>query len=303
MLRKWIAALALLAAACPAWAQQDCRLQIAASLPMTLERANVITVPAEVEGKPVRLIVDTGSPASGLRESMVEEAKLNYEISKRWERYRIFGGVKISRNATLKNFKLGNLQASGITMLLIPREEHVLKTMDGILGGNVLTQYDVDFDFAKAKMNLFLPHRCEGQAVYWTQNEEAIAKVPFKYDGHIRIEVMLDGKKIKATLDTGASITVLDKENYMPEFGLTETSPGMTNVSPPDAQYPRYLYPFKTLSFGGVTVDHPKVTFVSQKYSRNDDYNMLIGMDVLRNLHLYIAYNEKMLYITSASQQ
>lgn len=300
---KWCSALGLaVLVSSGALAQDDCRLQIAASLPIMLDGANRNTVPATIEGKDVRLLVDTGATATLMRESLADELKLNYEIAKRWERHRIFGGINVNKFVNVKDFRLGKLQASGIPFMLVPQEERVLKGEDGILGGNVLTQYDVDFDFANAKMNMFLPHRCSGQAVYWTQDESAIAKVPFIYDNHIRVEVLVDGKKIKATLDTGASTTVLDTEEFMPQFGLTPSSPGMTTTSPPGAENPRYSYTFKTLSFGGVTVQNPKVTFVSSKTSKVHDYNMLIGMDVLRNLHLYVAYKEKMLFITSATQ-
>jgi len=74
------------------------------------------------------------------------------------------------------------------------------------------------------------------------------------------------------------------------------------SVTTPGEALPRYSYTFKTLNFDGVTVQNPKVWFISQKYSKDPDYKMLLGMNVIRQLHMFISYKEKMLYITSATQ-
>lgn len=277
-------------------------MQIAASLPMTLNASNRITVPATVEGQPVRLMVDTGAPMTLLQRSKAEALGLKYEMAKRWERGRFFGGTKVSRKVTVNEFILGNLKASGVEVWLAP-DEHQLEGADGLLGASVLLNYDVDFDFAGAKLNLFLPHRCPGKVVYWTQNEDAITKIPMTMDhAHVRLDLAIDGVPIKATLDTGASGLTLDMETFMPKFGLTPQSPGVVAVPARDGVHTIYRYTAKNLSFGGVNVTNPIITFVPQDLSKDRDYDMLLGMDVLRHLHMFFAYKEKMLYVTSATQ-
>jgi hypothetical protein len=59
-----------------------------------------------------------------------------------------------------------------------------------------------------------------------------------------------------------------------------------------------YNYPFQTLTFGGVTVNRPHIQIVSDPVWREDD--LLLGVGILSQLHLYIAYGEKKLYITPA---
>jgi hypothetical protein len=88
----------------------------------------------------------------------------------------------------------------------------------------------------------------------------------------------------------------------MPLFGLTPQSPGVSSVTSPGEPLPRYRYTFKALSFEGVVVKNVQVVFVSQKYSKDPDYKMLLGLDIIRQLHMFISYKEKMLYITSATQ-
>lgn len=304
-MKIWIAASAMvLLAGQGAFAEEpDCRLQIAAALPMQLDNSNTVSVPAAIQGHPIRMLVDTGAYSSTLQQTTADALGLKYEVSAKGGRGRIFGNIKMRRFVTVKDFTIGNLKADGISFMLMPPDERLQGAHDGLLGGNVLTKYDVDFDFANGKMNLFLPHRCPGKVVYWTADDDAVAKVPFRLKGqHIIIKLMLDGKEVEATLDTGATMSIMDMETYMPKYGLTPDSPGVMRRGGADNPYPRYSYTFKELSLPGVTVKNPSLTFVSQKYSHNDDYNMLLGMDVLRQLHLYIAYSEKMLYITGAAQ-
>jgi len=295
-------AAAAIATGVPSHAEQDCRLQLAASLPMTLESSGHVAVMGTIGDRPVKLVVDTGG-VTMLRESVAKQLGLDYQPLKHWQNASIFGDIHMHRSAVVRGFTLGGLRADGISFLLIPDEDGKLSGLpDGILGENVLSLYDVDIDYAHAKMNLFLPHRCPGRAVYWTQNEDLIAKVPMEFGGDfIKMKVTVEGKQIRAILDTGATDTVMDLETYMPEFGLKPDSPGMQRIGAADDPHPRYLYTFKTLSFEGVTVNNAKVQFVSQDASHDPYYNMLVGEDILRQLHLYISFQEKTLFITSAS--
>lgn len=302
--RALVFAAAAAALVAPALAEEDCRLQIATSLPLDFESAARPVVPAAINGQPIRLLVDTGSPGMALQEAKAKALGLDYEVAKRWEKGRIFGGTGLNRYTTVNDFTLGKLKAGGISFMLIP-DERQIPGADGLLGATILDYYDVDLDFANAKMNLFAPHRCPGRVVYWTQDESVIAKIPLDKEsgGHIRMEVEINGQTIKATVDTGASHSVMDAETFMPKFGLSPSSPGMQEYHVPDDPNPRYHYVFKEMHLNGVTVKNARVTFISQNYSRARDYDMLLGMDVLRELHLFIAYKERMFYVTAATQK
>jgi hypothetical protein len=74
------------------------------------------------------------------------------------------------------------------------------------------------------------------------------------------------------------------------------------------------------LSFGGITVSNPHMVIYPDLMGKRDYDNttltgsmiahaddgmqdeLLIGMDVLRQLHVYIAYGEQKLYITPPDQ-
>ena len=77
-------------------------------------------------------------------------------------------------------------------------------------------------------------------------------------------------------------------------------------------------YVFKTISFGDVTVTNPHIAIIPDIIGLNDPNNagrtdsrikkedddlgpdLSIGMDVIRQLHIYVATKEDKLYITAA---
>ena len=291
------------ATAVSAAAEEDCRLQLAATLPMDLHNG-AITVPASLGDIPLKMVIDTGASNSVIRESLARKLGLHYDMLKNYFTMSFFGGVEVHRYSTVNGFTLGKLKGDGLVLTWLPDDNRQAWPQDGLLGANVLGMYDVDFDFAKATMRLFAPHRCPGRVVYWTQDESQIAKLPIEWHGaHIRVPVEIQGHTIKAVVDTGANVTVMDLETYMPEFGLTPTSPGVKEVHESRDPRPEYLYTFKEINFQGVTVKNARVLFVSEKYSHDPDYKMLIGTDILMQLHLYIAYQQRLLIVTPASAQ
>jgi tetratricopeptide (TPR) repeat protein len=64
-----------------------------------------------------------------------------------------------------------------------------------------------------------------------------------------------------------------------------------------------YHFPFQTLSFSGVAVANPDI-LIMRPLGTGDvgssEVPFAIGQDVLRQLHLYVAYRERALYATSA---
>ncbi len=65
-----------------------------------------------------------------------------------------------------------------------------------------------------------------------------------------------------------------------------------------------YSYAFKSLSMGGVAVTNPKVALSDAPTVLADEHGSLVlGMTELRFLHLYFAYHERKLYISTVRAQ
>jgi hypothetical protein len=121
-------------------------------------------------------------------------------------------------------------------------------------------------------------------------------------------------------VDTGAPITLLRAPNAASDFDLRPESPGLEKFEgATDQSLVPYYHVFKTLTVGDITITNPaigilndaeQVSFRAHHHDKIDldpvygsslpTSQINLGMDVLRKLHLYVAYGEKTLYVTAA---
>jgi len=314
--------------ATPALAE-DCRnLVQRASLDMTLMRGDAILVPAILNGAQMQMLLDTGGGISSVSQKTVKALNLApHEVAVKTLDMR---GNASQRAVRLDEFALGALKGKGVDLMVLPDPN---AQFDGLLAGDILEGYDVELNFATRKVNLFSPDHCEGKVIYWPAT--ALAVVPFTMarpargnpnepssinllpDTHIRVAVTLDGKTFSAIVDTGASVTTMSAAAAKSAFGVAADSPGAVTIAPND---PRFGYVFHSLAFEGIAVTNPHVLIHPDLVGKNDPDNtntadshitrvddgmgpdLIIGMDVLKRLHLYIAYHERKLYITPPDQ-
>ena len=287
------------AAPCAAADNEACNLVRAASLDMSTDSSGGQVVPLTLSGRTLNLLVDTGGIDSMLTESVVDSLKLRVAPFPD-RRVVMFGGYRLNRFAVGHDIDFGGLKAPCKEFIIMP-EGHLPDGLDGTLAPDILRAYDDEFDFAGAKLNLFLSNHCQTNMTYWTKSEHAEIPIEQDHDGHISFFVMLDGKKIRATLDTGASRSVLNLEEAEDLFGFTQSDSKLKTLAKTDNGY-TYMYPFKTLNFSGGSVANPDLTlFSTRDEGMSGGPALILGMGILRQLHMYIAYREQALYVTAAS--
>lgn len=288
----WLTA-ALVAAGASGAEPEKCTLGRYATLPITFDEAGLVTVPFKIGGQEENLLVDTGGMFSMLTNSAASRLGLK-PITLEWgtELYG-WGGRRLNHYVEAHDIEIAGAMLHKKDFVLAP-DDYLPLDDDGILAPDILMIFDVDFDFANSRIGLFSQEHCEGKVVYWTHDD--YAAIPFKLDEgrHLKINVTLDGKEVPAIIDTGASRTVMSLEAAESLFDI-----------PPSAVTQEGQYPFKALTFQGVTVNNPAIILVpddkSQIMGRNSAPQMIVGMGVLRHLHLYIAFKERKIYVTPAS--
>lgn len=308
----WAAAMLAALITLPAQAEEDCRLHIVASIPMeNLVHSNGIAIPVTIGGKQFRFLVDTGAPQSFISDTAADTLGLKRRsfFSVNID-YRFFGGERATSYVEASDMQIGGTPVPA-TKLLVVREGRLKsgnENIDGLIGGNFLTLFDVDFDFSNNKINLFLPHPCAGRAVYWTADESKISKFPFvsknkawSIGGHVFARAEVDGKAMDALVDTGATISHMDMDLAKSSFGINELSPGMQPLGKDVTAKTDYRYAFRRMQIGGITIDNP-LMILSPKEHSQVAFDTILGMNVLRQLHLFIAYKERMLYVTAAKE-
>lgn len=185
----------------------------------------------------------------------------------------------------------------------------------GVLGASNLRSADLEIDPAAGQVKLFDQNHCEGRTVYWSSNYEAL---PIHIDPRTQwllVDVELDGQKLTGMIDTGASWTVIPTGAALDRFGLSPTSPGA--IAAPegmtiDAQPQEAVaFNFKSLRIGDITIHNPRILAASLRHDTDTATgshmsvqsqimpDILIGMNILKNFRLYIAYHEEKIYLTN----
>jgi hypothetical protein len=278
--------------------QTSCQLVEVASLDMRAISGDRFTVPMTVGGKSVDMLLDTGDDMSTLTYQTAKDLDLRvkpldvaaYSTPVTPE------GLNVTDWTTAKDIQLGNLKGDRQTMGLWPGNT---TEFGGSLGTDIVAKYDADFDFGNAKLNLFTRDHCPAP-IYWTKGPVAV--IPIEYTSAWLLSVELDGKKIDAVIDTSRSHSYLDWGYSQMVFDLNEKTQGLKAVRG-KGDRTIYKYPFKSLNFNGIIVNNPDIDLTPSTVSNltgNFPY-LAIGMDVLKQLHIFVAGGEKKIYITSAS--
>ena len=134
----------------------------------------------------------------------------------------------------------------------------------GVLGPDILRNYDVDMDFGARKLQLISPDHCEGKVVYWTAPTVAIVPMRLAQDGKTVISVKLDGQQLDAVINTGAPNTILNLDVAEDRFNVDVNAPDVKQVGQLGkiASAKIYRRQFQSLSFEGVTINNPEINLV-----------------------------------------
>ena len=307
----------------PATAECTKPLTLVTSVDMAPIKDNrAVVVPVTLGGKPKLLLVDTGGAVTEMTPQAADELALT-RARTGMQLFDVAGHM--SNQFVHTSLGLGVLTARDMVFMVSPGNDPISDDADvaGILGPDIMQHYDVDIDFGTGKFNLLSQDHCEGKVLYWKADAVAVVPMRLMDSGHIQLQVILDGQPVTAMLDTGAYNTTLTTLVAEGTFGL---KPGSAEM-PQTGQLPdrpvalTYHHVFKSLGFEGIAVNNPDIDiipdFLKQVATENATPDtgshlvtpksnetaqaMLLGMDVLRHFHFYIAYKENKVYITPAT--
>jgi predicted aspartyl protease len=278
-----------------------CKLMRITELDLTTFPGGSIGVPAMVDDRPIMLVVDTGDIHTVVSSIVADDLHLTRDLSAQTQV--LLGGVEMSQIAYSHSFKLGTLTTGRIGLIVAPAQA-LESDSDGLLGPDIMSNYDVEIDYAHAKLSLFSQDHCPGEVVYWTK--DAYAQIPMHVDDswHITVNVTLDGKVLNAAIDTGAERSTMSLSVAKEIFGIDEKNPALSkraNALLNNVVHTTfYRYPFSALTLEGIAVAHPDIDILPEDAYGKGGPQLIVGASVLRQLHLYIAYKEQVLYATPA---
>ncbi len=283
---------------------KPCLLHPIARLDMHFSKAAIPVISLPLAGQAHPFAIDTGGEFTAVTSEGVARMGLALRTLPNPQIVKGFGGYPIRSSTYAPGFALGQVPLPNYLFMVLP-DGRAPDDVDGLLGADLMSRLDADFDFGHMKFNLLAPSECGDGVVYWAN---AYIALPIQFDDsyidpkgerleghHIHIDGKLDGKNVKLLVDTGATHSTMTLNQARFLMGWLG-SPAELQKRPNSDD--TYSFPFKSLTLGGITISNPDIDIVDVGGTVDEDEDMLLGMNVLSRFHMYVAYNQKKLYLT-----
>ncbi|TMH27110.1 MAG: hypothetical protein E6H66_24140 [Betaproteobacteria bacterium] len=297
-------------------ATSDCRMFQVAELPVRLTH-NKLIVDGELNGHKIGIVLDTGATRTLIFRSAAERLGLRRD---RVRGVRMFGiGGETDVESTLVDeIKIGKATRKSWRML-VGGEHEFGEDMDVLLGNDFFHNLDVEFDLSHAAVRLYQPKDCDGVSLaYWAPNiaQQVDLEPVDESRPQMRFTVKVNGQPLRALLDSGAGISLLDSSTAA-NLGVTPSTPGVVAVGAGSGlgrkKVEYWIGPFQSFSIGDERIADTSIVFGDlfrdAKYAPQGSQvmvkvggaaAMLLGVDFLRAHRMLVANSQRKIYFTYA---
>jgi hypothetical protein len=275
-------AAALLAA--PAFAVADCKLLLVAEFKLDPKRATPV-VDGSINGHPVKVALDTGSDFSMIKPFEAQKLGLSTVEAIAQRAYGIGGDTQISWTH-VNELRIGDLTKTSIDVA-VAGDRHMDSDVEAVIGDDVLSKADLEFDLAHNAVRMFRPQGCSPpQLVYWGAAYSQAALLPWGRDtAAIQAEAYLNGKRILAEIDSANETSLVSAEAADAD-GVTRSAEDppvgpIHGVGPkPEASW---IGRFDSFALGDEKVAHVRIQVVHVWWNV-----LLLGDDFLRAHRVFV---------------
>lgn len=288
-----------------------CQLLQVGELPVAMMN-NSPVIPVSINGHAVQFLVDTGSALSMIWRSAGQD--LNLDIVQSDMKFYGAGGADAAGVATVRDFGIAGATIHNVHLYAAGRGDSPGKSA-GILGEDVLSHWDIEFDLSAGKIRLFIPKNCNGdQVVYWAQSYFMTKLVGAPPNTNwLQAHVILNGHEVVAMFDTGASLSTVTSQALRQSGIKAEGAPVTAGETRGLAgkQIDTTAAVFPTLTIGQETVQNVKLriadlfgknteTMLGSLVARSivDNPDMIIGADFFMAHRIYVARSQGKIYFT-----
>ena len=268
-----------------------CQFAKVAEMPLMWADNGHPMVSAEINGKPVFMLFDTGATATVLTRQGAESQGLSVEPSQGYS-YGV-GGSSSNMAAAVDEFLLGPSRAQKIRMWVMGSAD-LGDDIAGMVGADYSMQMDMEVAFRDEQVRFFRSSGCEGAYLgYWDKDAmEVPLEWPGSFDKRPYVQVELNGQKVRALIDTGANLSTV-KRKTAEKLGVnldTARQAGMVRgVGERKAQMWVARFDFR---LGDEQIRDAALSVVDDQGS--DGYaGMVLGQDWLRAHRLLFARSQK----------
>lgn len=266
---------------------------------------SVILAPVAVNGIPGLFILDTGAAMTVVTPDAVRRLGISLD---EWTATTMLGvgGIERRRNAKPRSVELGGValrrrslaRDQTLRVATLARVTVGNQTIDGLLGRDLLSAFDLALDAKQRSLVLYDVRGCAGRFLPWL---EAYSSIPVENpaESALVVSVELDGVRLRALLDSGATQTLVAAPG-MARLGL-----GLDRLSGDPNQVVSGMGPhtvtmwhhrFREFRVGADTIGAP--SFLVAPIQLTPISDMLLGADWFAGRKVWISYATNQLFVT-----
>jgi predicted aspartyl protease len=284
----------------------SCSLRSVARLSLN-ESAGRFTTTVNINDHPVVMLIDTGAAYSAISPESAAQLGLPQNMHKKIVVHGIGRELRIDHPVVAHSFNLGDgdLLDYELTVANIagPGEKGP-NAPSGLLGIDLLSDYELEFDFPNHTLTLYSANNCSGTFVPWSGQFDTMPGQRLQ-GGQLTIPISLNGHSISAVVDTGSnrsSIGIDTAHNIGVSDEDLQTDHPASFMGASGVPVGAYKHYFSSFTIGHSTFRQAPLFVQTASFGTAQ---MLLGLDVLRWRKLWVSYGtgQTFLQYTPAHQQ
>jgi predicted aspartyl protease len=266
----------------------------------TLRNAPIITVAAN--GAPITLLLDTGAEWTILTPAAAKRVGAQTPQIEFQRQLRGLAANLATNEVELRSFTAGNVVIPWRRVRVAPLNMPSVFSgpLDGVLGADTLSSFDVDLDLPHHRMVFYGKQSCPSAAPAWTEPYATIS-ARRTFSNHLSFAAQLDGHQIDTFIDTGAQVSVLSSRTAL-ALGVTEAAlardRATVTLGAAAERLNSHLHRFSRMEVGGEVVRNPELIVADVNLK---DADLILGIDFLSSRRLWLSYGSQQIFLSRRS--
>jgi predicted aspartyl protease len=263
----------------------------------TLRNAPIVTLSAN--GTPVTLLLDTGAEWTILTPTAAQRIGATAPRIEFERQIRGLSATLGTREVELRSFNAGAVAIPWrrVRVAAVNMPGVFSGPLDGILGADTLSTFDIDLDLRRHQLTFFTKQSCTGAAPAWKEPYTRIS-AGRSLSNHLFFPVQLDGHRLDAFIDTGAQLSVLSTRAAA-ALGVTEAvlarDRATVTLGASAERLNSHIHRFARLEIGDEVVRNPDFVVADFKLS---DADLVLGVDFLGARRVWWSYGSQLIFLS-----
>jgi len=263
----------------------------------TLRNAPIVTLSAN--GRAITLLLDTGAEWTILTPAAAKRVGAQTPRIEFQRQMRGIGASLATNEVELHEFAAGGVDIPWrrVRVAAVNMPSVFSGPLDGVLGADTLSSFDVDLDLPHHRMVFYAKQSCTSARPAWAEPYAAIA-ARRSFSNHLAFTAALDGRQIDTFIDTGAQLSVLSRR-VAEALGVTETAlardRATVTLGAAAERLNTRLHRFARMEVGGELVRNPEL-IVADVALRDAD--LVLGVDFLASRRVWLSYGSQQIFLS-----